>query len=1614
MIVRRLLWLLMLCLILPTTAPPARSQGLDRPTLQAEPTAPGGVLAIQGYGFPADTSLELRLAAPALILGTVRTTARGAFSSSRLTVSGRLNPGTYSLEAAAANNPGVALARTSLVIQAAPTITVAPASGPPGSTVQVTLANLAGTAWQVSFGETVVLGPQRRQGIGFSGRFTVPPQAAAGSTPVRLTLLSGDRVLGTATASFQTTAAPAPYQLVDVVVEAADLRPGSTFTIRGRISPVPRGDRSAFSITPIWESAATPISLPVGTGPATIAADGSFKLTARAPHLWQGDPIYAAVEDAINLTLAHNSEGIANLRLEDNFAPFKKYSGFSFAVLRPDGTLVPNLAPANPNEPRPLDVRLEPILATEVKYSDLINDELPEGTLTSAGLLFNMNLKELLYYPLECSDQLLSYNAEAEFKSWEWAVNPWESVRYVNGLNPPALPPTLRIAPGVGRSTLSQADEQPEPVFIFRLYVDASRVIDPPHGPYGYGLTQEVGDQTYALAYERLYLYLPARDESYLIDESTGISTPQPTPVPVQLEALPADTLGSVTIKSFSVGGFTPKSTLKLPDQTIQHALGSVYTFANAQPGINLNGGGMGVTLELNSVGGLVDELSLGAVSVLFDGQPVALTKVAEDDSCGQKSTWARFTGGIAQPWKLPTGMHFFDAFVSGAGGQGKQRLAMKFVNYPEWIHSPALANTTRSLDWSSGGITMTSIAFEPSKTKFELDSNVPHLGDVANDTRIDGTLRESVPHGSPSVGPGGSGTMNSQGMNNPAAPVGFDDENEPQVEPSVGRPIDILDTGKIRVFEVQYGIPAIAYIYLGIDLRIYATTTLNTTLNLDTTSMRVTNNFETGVEVDIVVGAEFLAGIADANFSFGTKFQTNLHSELDPGKLPTPLGECFRARLRVFWEVELFWGAFSVAEGSKLIFKEETGSYCKPEEFYPPPFLNTIEPAQATQRSAFLANPSIATDGFGNTMAVWTSQSGAILSSRHVAGQWTTPMEVAATLVGGSAAIAFYAPNRAVAVWSQSGMPEDAGDLPLPSDPDARARYILARQHLVYSHYNGVFWSAPANLTQPNTGGDGRVALASCPAGDPACPAGGEITAVWVHDAAGSVSQRRFRIQHAALSVNPTTGQIAWGPIANVDANDAVTDTEPAVAYRNGTPVVTWVRDTARKVSPAPLRSADRRLAVRILDGTSPVVLPNVPAGVVDPALIADSAGNLQLAFTVADTDDGIVSNRRALHRAVGTCGGGNSCTWEAQTLRDAKGRTIFAETPALALGANDQISLVFRAMGYDPVTTPLKPLAGLYTIEPPGILLGTGEIGKLSMALDLNAPLGLVDYLTWDPANNAKAGIVFDPVLNSDIVLAVEGINPVMGPQLAGMLSQVERDRSDRLSLTEPVISFSTNRQPNFVLREVGAVRRNTDGTLQIEVEIANTGAAWNGGNTPLRIQARWAGLERAIAGQGSFAALGAGQVSRLTLTLEPPPKLSNNHTLQIELNPGRPIAEQTAADNSRSTTWLALAPPAQLKAAPAGDIAGLVTLSWPQAADERIVGYRIYQIANGVATPVGVSYTGGWADARLAPGATATYAIAAIAADFSESALSASVSVTAGNGVAGTAIYLPLVRR
>ncbi len=298
--------------------------------------------------------------------------------------------------------------------------------------------------------------------------------------------------------------------------------------------------------------------------------------------------------------------------------------------------------------------------------------------------------------------------------------------------------------------------------------------------------------------------------------------------------------------------------------------------------------------------------------------------------------------------------------------------------------------------------------------------------------------------------------------------------------------------------------------------------------------------------------------------------------------------------------------------------------------------------------------------------------------------------------------ALAFFAPDRAIAAWSESSLSSAAIPLPTSAYTD-----VVRSYHIATSVWDGSAWSAPQDLTLPTTPatGEGRVALAACPSTAAGCPAGGAATAVWVRDVAGEPAQREFRLFYATFQ----GGQ--WSAPLPVDPSSTGADMQPSVAYRQGKPVVAWVRDADRSVATV----SDRRIAWRVLDGSSPVVVPaGLPEGIVHLALAVDGAGIPQLAFTRVDTPGvALIDSRHPLHYAQEACTG-MTCVWSWQKLLDSHGRAIYAEQPRLTIDKLDRPTITYRALGLGP-----DPAASqhAYPEDTAGVIAHTGDLAQVEL---------------------------------------------------------------------------------------------------------------------------------------------------------------------------------------------------------------------------------------------------------------------------------------------------------
>jgi hypothetical protein len=255
----------------------------------------------------------------------------------------------------------------------------------------------------------------------------------------------------------------------------------------------------------------------------------------------------------------------------------------------------------------------------------------------------------------------------------------------------------------------------------------------------------------------------------------------------------------------------------------------------------------------------------------------------------------------------------------------------------------------------------------------------------------------------------------------------------------------------------------------------------------------------------------------------------------------------------------------------------------------------------------------------------------------------------------------------------------------------------------------------------------------------------------------------------------------------------------------------------------------------------------------------------------------------------------------------------------------------------------------AAVQPSDPPGMTSGQGELAQaaLNLATGQVAP----KYLTQNAAVNWLPAAAYDPLLGATLATAIKNV-----PQAAAW-----------------------------------------PGSTEQSLEIV---AAWDG---PPGCGAP--------AGLLSLTSLGPAPFITVTLDLTPPPaRLDAAHSLHVAVNPGFPIAEADAGNNSQVLTAGGIAAPLGLWAQVAPG-SPLVFLGWDAVADRRVAGYRVYRAQDGGAwQPVGGSFAPGYVDLSASTLAAYRYAVAAYTAEGGESPLSLEVRV----GERSLRVFLPLVAR
>jgi hypothetical protein len=756
-------------------------------------------------------------------------------------------------------------------------------------------------------------------------------------------------------------------------------------------------------------------------------------------------------------------------------------------------------------------------------------------------------------------------------------------------------------------------------------------------------------------------------------------------------------------------------------------------------------------------------------------------------------------------------------------------------------------------------------------------------------------------------------------------------------------------------------------------------------------------------VGVDAFLDASILFGLVSASAHAKPNIGLGMPASFVDGDL-TDSNKCFLYQLTLSWEAKTGICPLCLTYGeSEELFDGSNPSPCTVPSAASASLAENYITATTAQPPT--SSPSIAVDGFGHTMAVW-SDANNIVQSRLMSGaQAVGEYPVSNTMGSIDPQVAFYAPNKAVAVWTESS---------LVSSQNATLEQLIQAQHLKYSLWNGASWGAAQNLTLPSdSNGEGKAILTGCLSTTSGCPAGGEVTAVWVRDTGAAYNDRNFRLFYAAFN------GVSWSPAAAIDPASTGTDVEATAAYSpTGIAQVVWVRDPDRDLDTA----TDWRLYHRQLSDQSPVTaLPNLPfAATAEPSLAVNTAGEMILAFTVATDPTAFMGNQRQLHAAKQSCGGGG-CAWSYNALIDPNGRPVHAESPTATVNSSGQAQITYRALGFGPAN-PGGPasLPG----DPLGTVLGTGEMAQTFVNLTASQIGTIVpSYLTTSGQTVWQTNAVFDPLFNQIYAVGSLGSGPVLSPLAKESLSAQGYTVDGLTEVIEPLTFAVASAQPDFSVSDVllsTPFPQESGNPFEVTVSMLNNGPEFVESRItgPLKIVLTWdgpAGLG-IPAGEITYSPIAAGSLTIFefssgngSLTLPAFPHLP--HQLYVQVNPDHTIVENDFKNNTRVVAVGGLPVPQNLTgASQPGDSS--VFLEWDLVDHSAVAGYRVYRSSDGrMFSPVGSSFIPGFVDLTGVFGQSYIYRVVAYANDGFESEMSAPFEAIVGMTYP---VFLPVVQR
>jgi len=829
---------------------------------------------------------------------------------------------------------------------------------------------------------------------------------------------------------------------------------------------------------------------------------------------------------------------------------------------------------------------------------------------------------------------------------------------------------------------------------------------------------------------------------------------------------------------------------------------------------------------------------------------------------------------------------------------------------------------------------------------------------------------------------------------------------------------VTLFDTGRIPLFRYIWTIPPIASATLGADF--WMASYLAFYGEMRTQGMNATIDPTLSAGVDLFFDLDVLAGLVSGTIAAETEFGVVMRSVINQGGkahlgISQQSGECFKFDLDAVWEA----CAVGICGGGteELIREREPNGCDSSADLGLPLSLRAPQPDNFDLGRPRLTASALASDQRGNTLAVGIDDNGALVAT-HMTGSSVTATRTIATrpVAVQHVDVAFYAANRAMAVWSENTRSEtQVRDLMLAQGGRAFDD-IVRTQRLRFSTYDGRDWSTPANLT--STGNDGKPQLAACfaaPRFALNCPVGGEITAVWERDANANLDAPDIEVWSATWDPGR-----AWSTPVRVSSTGTSSDMLPSAAYRNGTPIVAWAHNPSGHFA----NLGGRRVAYRFLDGSSAqVVATALGTGVGWVSIGVSPTDAVVIAYTRAQDAQGFVGNRQALYGARATTCSAGTCSFLVTEPRDGNGRQYRVERPSVAFDDDGTPIVGFRALGFGATTTGQFGLPG----DTPGTLLGTGELGLVRVH-SFAQPTYVAQFvpLSNNGLQHFKPEFVYDDTSANVVALSMEAPEPAGLSTPMRIAREYTPEGTDGIAQAQVLAGGATMRMsgggPDFTLRDA-VLSRDIVGTgvpLTIDLDLVNIGQAFDPAvHGSVQVKASWNAPVGAGIAAGTFAltatqAANANRDVTFPLTIPANTRTDERQTLFLDI-----VADDEANDiggiADRVMIEVNAMPVPQAVRVDTRPNSSMVDITWTDDADPRIAGWRVWKRdEEGEWRHLGSTPEPGYIDLRGEPGESVQYRVAAYSANGMESEPSApaygTISVTLPDDLFGNGFEAP----